>query len=111
MFIDVFSISTNLICALSQRKGILVAAHVNTGDITSSPGHKLANLYAKCKACVPAPTATQEQKDHVIGQAKKLHQMIEDAPKSRGWNRRAKVGSKKRWYKIVHSMDGTRNAD
>ncbi len=54
---------------------------------------------------------SQEQKDHVIAQAKKLHQLIEDAPKSRGWNRRAKVGTKKRWYKIVHSMEGTQNAD
>jgi hypothetical protein len=54
---------------------------------------------------------SQEQKDHVIAQAKKLNQLIEDAPKSRGWNRRAKVGTKKRWYKIVHSMEGTQNAD
>ncbi|MFW9980613.1 MAG: hypothetical protein ACFFE3_01690 [Candidatus Thorarchaeota archaeon] len=53
----------------------------------------------------------EEQKQRVIGQAKKLHQMIEDAPKSRGWNRRAKVGTKQRWYKFVHSMEGTRNAD
>jgi hypothetical protein len=54
---------------------------------------------------------TQEQKDLVISRAKKLHQLIEDEPKSRGWNRRAKVGTKKRWYKIVHSMDGERSAD
>jgi hypothetical protein len=54
---------------------------------------------------------TDEQKERVIGQAKKLHQLIEDAPKSRSWNRRAKVGTKKRWYKIVHSMEGTRNAE
>ena len=61
---------------------------------------------------VPTVTEiTQEQKDRVIEQAKKLHQLIEDVPKSRGWKRRAKVGTKKRWYKIVHSMEGTRNAD
>jgi len=54
---------------------------------------------------------TDEQKERVIRQAKKLHQMIEDEPKSRGWNRRAKVGTKQRWYKIVHSMEGTRNAE
>jgi hypothetical protein len=54
---------------------------------------------------------TQEQKDLVITRAKKLHKMIEDAPKTGGWNRRAKVGTKQRWYKIVHSMDGTHNAD
>ncbi|MFW9770396.1 MAG: hypothetical protein ACFFF9_02850 [Candidatus Thorarchaeota archaeon] len=54
---------------------------------------------------------TNDQKERVINQAKKLHQMIEDEPKSRGWNRRAKVGTKQRWYKFVHSMEGTRNAD
>jgi hypothetical protein len=54
---------------------------------------------------------SDEQKERVIGQAKKLHQLIEDEPKSRGWKRRAKVGTKKRWYKIVHSMEGTRAAD
>ncbi len=54
---------------------------------------------------------TQEQKDLVITRAKKLHKMIENAPKTRSWNRRAKVGTKQRWYKIVHSMEGTRNAD
>jgi len=53
---------------------------------------------------------TQEQKDHVIEVANKIHKMIEDEPKSRGWRRRAKVGTKKRWYKIVHSMDGERSA-
>jgi hypothetical protein len=53
----------------------------------------------------------ENQKDLVISRAKKLHQMIEDSPKSRGWNRRAKVGTKQRWYKYVHSMEGTRNAD
>jgi len=53
---------------------------------------------------------TQEQKDHVIEVANKIHKMIEDEPKSRGWKRRAKVGTKKRWYKIVHSMDGERTA-
>ena len=49
------------------------------------------------------------QKDLVIARANKLHQMIEDTPKSRGWKRRAKVGTKQRWYKIVHSMEGTRD--
>ncbi|MFW9786367.1 MAG: hypothetical protein ACFFE2_06845 [Candidatus Thorarchaeota archaeon] len=49
----------------------------------------------------------QEQKDLIINRATKLHQMIEDAPKSRGWNRRAKIGTKQRWYKFVHSMDKT----
>jgi hypothetical protein len=61
---------------------------------------------------VPAvPEITEEQKELVLARANKLYQMIEDEPKSRKWNRRAKVGAKKRWYKVVHSMEGTRNAD
>jgi len=54
---------------------------------------------------------TQEQKDLVIARAKKLWDLIEETPKTRKWNRRAKVGAKKRWFKVVHSMEGTRAAD
>lgn len=53
----------------------------------------------------------QEQKALVIERAKKLHKIIEDKPKTGGWNRRAKVGTKKRWYKVVHSMEGERRAE
>ena len=51
----------------------------------------------------------ENQKEIVLTRVKKLDQMIEDAPKSGGWKRRAKVGTKQRWYKIVHSMEGTRD--
>ncbi len=51
---------------------------------------------------------TQEQTDLITKRVMKLAKMIEDEPKSRGWRRRAKVGTKQRWYKIVDSMDGTR---
>ncbi len=50
---------------------------------------------------------TEEQKKLIMKRALKLRVMIEDEPKSRGWKRRARIGTKKRWYKIVHSMDGT----
>lgn len=52
-----------------------------------------------------------EQADLVIGRAEKLRQLIEDEPKSMGWKLRAKIGTRKRWYKHVHSMDGERKAD
>ncbi len=52
----------------------------------------------------------QAQKDLVISRAKKLHQIIDDFPKTGGWKRRAKVGTKQRWYKFVHTMEGTREA-
>ena len=54
---------------------------------------------------------TQEQKDLVIERAKKMEKMIEDTPKTRAWKNRAAVGTKKRWYKFVHSMEGTRSAE
>jgi hypothetical protein len=56
-------------------------------------------------------TLSSEQKDLVIQRAKKLRKLIEDAPKTRAWKNRAKVGDKKRWYKVVQSMEGQRSAD
>jgi hypothetical protein len=56
-------------------------------------------------------TLSSEQKDLAIQRANKLHKLIEDAPKTRAWRNRAKVGNKKRWYKVVQSMEGTRSAD
>ncbi len=52
-----------------------------------------------------------KQKDLIINRVTKLQQMIEDAPKSRGWNRRAKIGTKQRWYKFVHTMAKSENDD
>jgi hypothetical protein len=54
---------------------------------------------------------TTDQKDLIIQRANKMYKLIEDAPKSRAWKNRAKVGNKKRWYKVVQSMDGTHSAD
>jgi hypothetical protein len=56
-------------------------------------------------------TISSEQKDLVIQRANKLHKLIEDVPKTRAWKNRAKVGNKKRWYKVVQSMEGTRSAE
>jgi hypothetical protein len=54
---------------------------------------------------------SSEQKDLVIKRARKINKMIEDFPKTRAWKNRSKVGNKKRWYKVVQSMEGTRSAD
>jgi hypothetical protein len=53
----------------------------------------------------------ETQKELVASRVKKLRQMVEDKPKSRRWKSRAKVGDKKRWYKFVHTMDGTHTAE
>jgi len=52
-----------------------------------------------------------EQRDLIVSRVTKLRQLIEDEPKSRGWKRRAKIGTKKRWYKIVHTMDEITRAE
>jgi hypothetical protein len=54
---------------------------------------------------------SQEQKNMVISRAQKLQKMIEDSPKTGAWKRRASVGTSKRWYKVVHGMEGSRDAE
>ncbi len=43
----------------------------------------------------------EAQRARICGQAALLRKYIEDAPKSGGWKNRAKVGTKKPWYKEV----------
>ena len=107
---------------------IMFLAHdvSETHDDSKVNGHYIAQLFsddwgfyhtsttniAKFIDFVPSVSElTQEQKELVIARAKKLQKMIEDVPKTRSWESRAKVGTKKRWYKFVHSMEGTRTAE
>jgi hypothetical protein len=48
------------------------------------------------------PAADQER---IESRFDELLQRIEDAPKSRGWRRRAKVGEKKRWYELPEEVE------
>jgi len=34
-----------------------------------------------------------------------LHEAIEQAPKSRGWRMRARIGERKRWYEEPEEVD------
>jgi hypothetical protein len=54
---------------------------------------------------------TDDQRAIITARVNKLRTMIEEKPKSRRWKSRAKVGDKKRWYKFVHTMDGTHTAE
>ncbi len=44
---------------------------------------------------------TAEQGDLILSRINDLRKLIEDAPKSRKWKMRAKVGTKKQWYQDV----------
>lgn len=69
--------------------------------------HTVTENIKKFVAFVPTvPQISQEQKDLVLERVGKLNQLIEDTPKTKSWNSRAKVGTKKKWYKEVQSMDG-----
>lgn len=49
---------------------------------------------------------SEQQKQVVVSQAQKLIDMIETAPKTGAWKRRATVGASKRWYNVVHDIGG-----
>lgn len=44
-------------------------------------------------------------KDRIKGEIDRLEKAMEDAPKSRGWKLRAKIGEKKLWYEEVNEVD------
>lgn len=48
---------------------------------------------------------TEADRDTIIGKADQLIHILEDAPKSNKWKSRAKVGTKKIWYKEVSDWD------
>jgi hypothetical protein len=54
---------------------------------------------------------SEQQRNLVVSRAQKLLKIIEDTPKTGAWKRRASVGTSKRWYKVVNSMEGSRDAE
>lgn len=59
------------------------------------------NLDRIQKAVEGVPALNAEERSRICAQAALLLKYIEDAPKSGGWKNRAKVGTKKPWYKDV----------
>lgn len=45
------------------------------------------------------------ERDRVAGRLKELIDRIEQAPKSRGWKLRARVGERKRWYELPEEVE------
>jgi hypothetical protein len=63
-----------------------------------------ANL-DRCRAHVGDYELPQEDRSRVEASFDDLQQRIEDAPKSRGWRRRAKVGDRKPWYDLPEEVE------
>jgi hypothetical protein len=47
---------------------------------------------------------TSEDKKDIVNKIERMREIIEREPKSVSWNLRAKVGSKKKWYKEVDTQ-------
>ena len=63
-----------------------------------------ANL-ERCRTHVDDYELPLEDRSRIESRFDELLQRIEDAPKSRGWRRRAKVGEKKRWYELPEEVE------
>jgi len=63
-----------------------------------------ANL-ERCRGHVGDYALPAEDRERVEARFDELLQRIEDAPKSRGWRRRAKVGERKRWYELPEEVE------
>ncbi len=51
-----------------------------------------------------------EEKELVTGRLRRLHQIIEQAPKSMKWKMRARVGEKVRWYDLPEDVEHLQGA-
>jgi len=51
-----------------------------------------------------------EEKELVTGRLRRLHQIIEEAPKSMKWRMRARVGEKVRWYDLPEDVEHLQDA-
>jgi hypothetical protein len=63
-----------------------------------------ANL-ERCRGHVGDYELPADDRERVEARFDALLQRIEDAPKSRGWRRRAKVGERKRWYELPEEVE------
>jgi hypothetical protein len=63
-----------------------------------------ANL-ARCKEMLGDYALPEDDRRRVAERVSAVLQRIEDAPKSRGWKLRAKIGERKRWYDLPEEVD------
>ena len=66
-----------------------------------------ANLNKVEKLVAGLPSIGEEDKTDITGKIRKILDYIESRPKSLKWNMRAKIGTKKKWYREVSSFKGT----
>jgi hypothetical protein len=60
---------------------------------------------AKCGEMLADYELPEADRRRVRGRLGSLLQRIEEAPKSRGWKLRAKIGERKRWYELPEEVD------
>jgi hypothetical protein len=63
-----------------------------------------ANL-ARCRELLPDYPLPESDRKRVSKRLSALLERIEEAPKSRGWRLRAKVGERKRWYDLPEEVE------
>jgi hypothetical protein len=70
-------------------------------------------LWRTCKlnlerttGALPSYTFTDDERELIAGRVRQLWAMIEQAPKSRGWRLRDRVGDRKRWYEEPEEVGG-----
>jgi hypothetical protein len=81
--------------------GVLNAAYV--ADVCADDWGLYTTLtdnLAKVQTLLPSILPDPGQRELVAGRVAALLARLEDAPKSRGWRRRAKIGRRKRWYEV-----------
>jgi hypothetical protein len=61
----------------------------------------ITNLQRVKDAVSTVPVLTQVQRETICSKADLILKRMEDAPKSRKWQGRAKIGTKKPWYNEV----------
>jgi hypothetical protein len=63
-----------------------------------------ANL-TRCAELVGDYALSEPERKRVSDRLARVLEMIEEAPKSRGWKLRAKIGERKRWYDLPEEVD------
>lgn len=58
----------------------------------------------KLNALIPELDLHDRQRDRLSAQVSSLRRSIEQAPKSRSWRLRAKIGRRKRWYEVPEEV-------
>jgi len=68
--------------------------------------HDVTQNLQRCAESLATYGLERGDEDHVRAALERLTQAIEEAPKTRSWRWRAKVGTRRRWHELVEEQDG-----